>query len=308
MAILLSNIEYIFARANSLGYQIEEIDSSKKVYAIYKNPLRKRYIFGQSLGINSSSSIKICKYKDLTKKILSQANIRVPKGVVVGNSDHLKIVIRKNSLKFPLVIKPVAEALGKGVIAKIETKRELFVQYKNISSKYSQIIIEEYFAGVDHRFFVLSDKVIAVCKRLKPFVVGDGKKTINMLLYELNEKRFRKVRVDGEVERNLAKKELKTDSVLEKGRKVILRQNSNYSTGGITKDVTNSIDDKYTLMARKCADILGLKLCGIDMLISRKCEYMITEVNSLPSFDLHIVPDLGSSKRVDYAVFSNLFK
>ena len=53
-----------------------------------------------------------------------------------------------------------------------------------------------------HRFLILDGEVIAVAKRVKPMVVGDGKLTITELINIYNRGRLRKIPFDVEVKRS----------------------------------------------------------------------------------------------------------
>ena len=57
------------------------------------------------------------------------------------------------------------------------------------------------------------------------------------------------------------------DSIPEKDEIVYLRENSNISTGGDSIDVTDQIPDDYKKIAVDAVAALGVKICGIDLII-----------------------------------------
>ena len=84
--------------------------------------------------------------------------------------------------------------------------------YQKLTKKYKDIIIEKYYEGDDYRVCVINNKVVAVSKRIPPYIIGDGIKSINQLINDLNsderrgedhEKPLTKIKIDDEVIRNL---------------------------------------------------------------------------------------------------------
>ena len=57
------------------------------------------------------------------------------------------------------------------------------------------------------------------------------------------------------------------DSIPKKDEIIYLRENSNISTGGDSIDVTDQIPDDYKKIAVDAVAALGVKICGIDLII-----------------------------------------
>ncbi len=91
---------------------------------------------------------------------------------------------------------------------------------------------------------------------------------------------------DRRIQWSLKRNALSYDSVLDRGRVITLLGNANLSSGGDMIDVTEKIHSSYVEVARKCVYDMGLRLCGLDMLImgdcSEKYPYTIIEVNAGP--------------------------
>ena len=130
-------------------------------------------------------------------------------------------------------------------------------------------IIEEYFKGDDFRFLVLKGKVIAIAKRIPPFVVGDGKKTLKRLIDEFNKGRDKdkKLKIDEETLRNIKKQKVFLGIIIEKGRKIKLRENANKSTGGFSEDVMDKVHPRFKEIAIRATRKVDLSFAGIDLLI-----------------------------------------
>src|SRR5690606_28208840 len=100
----------------------------------------------------------------------------------------------------------------------------------------------------------------------------------------------------------------------EKDEIVYLRENSNISTGGDSIDVTDQIPADYKKIAVDAVAALGVKICGIDLIIedtnvpaTNKNAYGIIEANFNPSMYMHIYPYQGESRRLTKHVLRNLF-
>jgi glutamate--cysteine ligase len=103
------------------------------------------------------------------------------------------------------------------------------------------ILVEEFIKGKEYRFFLIDAQVVAVLHRAPANVTGDGVSTIFELVERKNENPLRgkgyrtplEFLKMGDIERDFLKNQnLSPESVLEEGRKVFLRENSNISTGG----------------------------------------------------------------------------
>jgi D-alanine-D-alanine ligase-like ATP-grasp enzyme len=78
--------------------------------------------------------------------------------------------------------------------------------------------------------------------------------------------------------------------VPEKGRRVYLLDNANLSTGGDSVDVTDKIHPGFRKLAIKLTRDMGLRLCGVDLMIEgditqKPDVYWILEINAAPGLD-----------------------
>ena len=129
-------------------------------------------------------------------------------------------------------------------------------------------------------FDVDGDKLIAAARREPPLVVGDGKRTIRELVDHVNSDPRRgtghatsltKIRFDEIALATLASQGLDAESVPPKGKRVILRNNANLSTGGTATDVTDDVHPEVAERAIAAAKNIGLDICGVDVV----CETML---------------------------------
>lgn len=287
---------FLLKRAKDLGVEVQVIDGDEQIARLSKDG-RVRYLFRNSLPINTNLGGKIGKRKHLTKEILSGIGIRVPKGSLFVKWEDLLKQIEAGLLKFPLVAKPNTACLGNLVIVGIDDAEELKDAFGKVKEKYGVILVEEYVEGEDYRLLVLDNEVIAAARRIAPYVVGDGVKTIQELIDIFNQRRENHLVIEDEVFRNLSKQGMTVNTVLEDNQKVVLRGNANVSTGGIVENVSDKVDDVFKEVAVKAVKELGLRFGGVDIITKdisdSNASYFVTEINSVPGYDLHQTPDIG---------------
>jgi D-alanine-D-alanine ligase-like ATP-grasp enzyme len=92
-----------------------------------------------------------------------------------------------------------------------------------------------------------------------------------------------------------------------KGEKVTLLDNANLSTGGTSIDMTEKIHPDFKKIAVSITKDMGLRLCGVDLMISgdisQKFEgentYHVLEINSAPGLDHYYSSGRKQKKAVE---------
>src|SRR4029453_13745934 len=154
------------------------------------------------------------------------------------------------------------------------------------------------------------------------FVVGGGKRTIEELVEDVNrdsrrgighEKILTKIEIDDLSLALLAGPDPTPRSVPEKGETVYLKSTANLSTGGISRDVTDSVHPSNIHLMERIARIVGLDIAGIDV-ISPTGEKPIAgvgggivEVNAAPGFRMHTDPTEGTPRDAAGGVIEMLY-
>lgn len=307
---ILSNFQYILDEASKKGINFEVVSENEEI-SCFSLGKKKVYVYKKHLPFNNTVGPKISKDKNLTKKVLGFYGVNTPKGILTSSVNEAKQELSNGNLKFPLVVKPNDKALGEDVHALLESDSE-FEKFLSLSfKKNKKVLVENYYEGDDFRFLILNYKVIAVAKREKPYIIGDGVKTVSELVDELDSSRERKVLRDDEFLRITKKQVSGLNEIVVRGKKVILRGNCNFRTGGILANVTDEVSDYYKGIAIRCARALTLRFCGVDFLITdhkNKSEYVVTEVNSVPGMDAHMVADYGNGINVAAMVLNEMFE
>lgn len=278
-----------------------------------------RIIESAITNVTSCVSADISCDKLLTKELLEIQNLPVSKGEKVNNV--IDLLRTADEIGYPVVLKPEFGSKGRGVILKICSEKELLNHYQKLKDKFKDIIIEKYYEGDDYRVCVVGYKVVAVSKRIPPFIIGNGEKSIKELIDELNndelrgedhEKPLTKVKVDDELLRNLSNNNYNLDSILKNKEKLFLRKNSNLSTGGIAIDYTDFISEENKEICERAAKTIGLDICGVDICtndISKSLmeEGAILEVNAAPGLRMHSYPAEGVSRNIGSNIISMMY-
>jgi len=277
------------------------------------------FVKGTSFPVNSQPACFIANNKYLTKRILRKHNILTPKSWLVRTPEEVKRKVLKKNL-FPCVLKPIKGAHGNRVFANIESVDELEEVLPLVFGKFIKrdVLIEEFIDGKDYRLIVIDDKVSAVMERIPAHVIGDGKNNISQLITEFNknpligekyEKPLCKIVINGEVKRNLKKQNKKLTYIPKRKERIFLRQNANISTGGVGKDVTESINQEIKGVAVKAAKAIGMVITGVDIIREKSSNKLyVLELNDTPGINIHHYPYLGNPQNVADDIVEYLFE
>ncbi|KAA9345984.1 cyanophycin synthetase [Adhaeribacter soli] len=265
-------------------------------------------------------AVEIAGDKDLTKRMLHDSGVPVPHGVIIYDEKELDDAIEK--VGYPLVTKPLDSHQGKGASININQYKDALTGFKE-AQKYSKaVIVERFIAGYDYRLLVINGKFVAAAKRTPAAVTGNGISTIRELIEEVNkdprrgvghEKELTMIHIDKDTEMILENKGLTLDSVIPAGEELFLKTTANLSTGGTAMDVTDLCDEYNILMAERIAGIIGLNVCGIDVMTTdiaiplNEAGGAVIEVNAAPGFRMHISPTEGLARNVAEPVIDMLF-
>lgn len=267
----------------------------------------------------------IMENKTVTKKILKQAGFRVPDGKEVATVDEAMQAYEYFS-DSGFVVKPKSTNFGLGIsIFQEGVSRAHFKEAVEIAFKHdSHVLIEEFIAGTEYRFYVLDGKVEGIILRVPANVIGDGSHTIAELVALKNEDPLRGTHyrkplqrlVIGEIERLLLKTQgYSEQDIPAKAQRIYLRENSNVSTGGDSIDMTDQMDESYKQIAVEAVAALGAYVSGIDLMITDNLvpstkaatNYGIIEANYNPAIHMHMFPYQGTGRPLAQLLLVKLF-
>lgn len=261
--------------------------------------------------------------KEGTKRVLKDAGVPVPRGVVIYYLDELEEAIADVG-GYPIVVKPLDGNHGRGISINLNTWEEAEAAYDAAqkASKTKAVIIERFYRGRDHRVLVVNGNVVAVAERVPAHVIGDGHSTISELIEETNRDPRRgdghaniltRIEVDRTTWQLLDQKGYTLDTILREGEMCYLRATANLSTGGIAIDRTDEIHPENVWLAQRIAKLIGLDIAGIDVVTTdisrplREVDGVIVEVNAAPGFRMHFCPSEGLPRNVAAPVIDMLY-
>ncbi|WP_105150493.1 bifunctional glutamate--cysteine ligase GshA/glutathione synthetase GshB [Streptococcus suis] len=263
--------------------------------------------------------------KVVTKKILDQAGFPVPAGAEFANkTDALRYYGQVASSA--IVVKPKSTNFGLG-ISIFQEPASLADYEKALDIAFSEdshVLVEEFVAGTEYRFFILDGKCEAVLLRVAANVVGDGSSTIRELVDQKNQDPLRgrdhrsplEIINLGDIELLMLEQQGYTpDTVLPEGVQAFLRGNSNISTGGDSIDMTDQMDESYKQLAAAMATAMGAWACGVDLIIPDRTKpaskedpnCTCIELNFNPAMYLHTYTYAGPGQSITPKILRKLF-
>lgn len=280
---------------------------------------KSKFIEATITGNTNAIAVDIASDKLLTKEILYNQNLPVARGGRVLNT--LDLLLKADSIGYPVVLKPRYGNHGNGVVVNIQDERTLLKEYNILKNNFDELIIEKYVEGDDYRVLLVNYKVAAVTKRVPPEIIGDGIRNVCELINELNsdprrgndhEKPLTKVKITSELLFYLSSRKITLNSVLKKGEILRIRDNANLSTGGISIDFTDNISKYNCTICERAAKAISLDVCGIDICtkdlnIPLDEEGIILEVNAAPGIRMHEYPYSGEKRNVSEDIIDSLF-
>lgn len=317
--------QMILFDAIQLGLNVEILDEEDQFLKLWHGD-HIEYIKNGNMTSKDNYVIPLAMAnKVVTKKILDQAGFPVPAGAEFANKeDALRYYGQVASSA--IVVKPKSTNFGLG-ISIFQEPASLADYEKALDIAFSEdshVLVEEFVAGTEYRFFVLDGKCEAVLLRVAANVVGDGSSTIRELVDKKNQDPLRgrdhrsplEIINLGNIELLMLEQQGYTpDTVLPEGLQAFLRGNSNISTGGDSIDMTDQMDQSYKQLAADMATAMGAWACGVDLIIpdrtkpASKDEPNCTciELNFNPAMYLHTYTYAGPGQSITPKILRKLF-
>ncbi|MBE8362553.1 bifunctional glutamate--cysteine ligase GshA/glutathione synthetase GshB [Leptospira borgpetersenii] len=304
--------QIVIRDALNRGLEVEVLDRKNHFLRLRNSNGFVQYVKEASkTALDSYMSFLVMENKTISKIVMHESGLLVPEGDSFGDPESALIFWRKNSNR-KIVVKPVTTNFGIGITILVpnaseeDAKKAIKIAFNHSES----VIVEEFAEGNEYRFLVIGAETIAVCNRVPANVTGDGIHTIEELVALKNEDKRRgvghvtpleKIQL-GDTELDVLQQSGFTkDSIPSKDQKVFLRKNSNISTGGDSIDVTDLAHPFYKKLAVKAAQLVGAKICGVDIILKdleKQEDYRILELNFNPVLYIHNYPYEGKNRDV----------
>lgn len=264
-------------------------------------------------SLNHPSARKLVPHKDVQSRVFRSAGLPFPENYVFSRDEEDRAWDWARHV-LPVAIKPATGSKGRDVFLNIADRNEFSDAYTNVSRKWHSVLVEQFKSGSEHRMYVVDGEFIAALVMKPANVTGDGQRSIEELVATKNETALiphRAIRLDTQELATLHAGGLSPESVLEEGRTIYLRQNSNLSTGGDSIDATDSIRPSEAHIAEKAAKAWpGTRAVGFDLVLPREAgdgPPSIVEANLSAGIGGHHHPRFGRAREVCVPILNAMF-
>lgn len=279
---------------------------------------RQRRIWTAETEQTSAIAEGIASDKDLTKTLLKACGVPVPEGEVVSNAAAAWEAAQEIGL--PVVVKPTDGNHGRGVTLDLMTREDVEAAYAVAEPEGSEVIVERYIRGQEHRLLVVGGRVVAAARGEAAWVDGDGRSSVVELIEaQINSDPRRGTTEDHPLGRidladdaavvlDLQRQGLAPHDVPVLGRRVLIQRNGNVSI-----DCTDEVHPEVAHQVSLAARVVGLDIAGVDVVaedISKPLHTQggaIVEVNAGPGLLMHLKPAVGMPRPVGQAIVDHLF-
>ena len=278
----------------------------------------QRRIWTAESDLTSAIAEGIAGDKDLTKSLLKSVGVPVPEGQVVNSPAEAWEAAQDIGL--PVVVKPSDANHGRGVSLELSEQADIEAAYGIADAEGSDVIVERYIKGDEHRLLVVGGKVVAAARGESLWVTGDGTNTVARLIdLQLNtdprrgeEEEFplETIKLDREpaIRLLLERQGLTGETVPAAGQRVLIQRN-----GNVAMDCTDEVHPDVAYLVGLAARVVGLDIAGIDLVtqdISRPLLEQggaVVEVNAGPGLLMHLKPAEGLPRPVGKHIVDHLF-
>lgn len=240
----------------------------------------------------SAVAMSRCDDKRLTRRIVSEAGIAVPRGrLATFDADDHAFLAEVGDV----VVKPTRGEQGKGITVGIDGPEELDAALARAREQHPEVLIEQRAPGDDLRLVVINGKVVAAALRRPAEVVGTGKHTVRELIETQSRRRAAatggesRIPMDDVTESTVREAGWALDDVLPDGVRLRVRRTANLHQGGTIHDVTAEVNPELRRVAVAAAEAVGIPVTGIDLLVPDVTaeEYVFVEANERPGLANH---------------------
>ena len=240
-------------------------------------------IIRYEFDLNSAVSYEIAKDKYATYAMLKNNNIPIVEHNAIFNpvsrseyfDENFKLILELNLKRYgKLVIKANDSCKGKDVYAFDNVLDGIAIIEKLFKQGFPLVVVCPFVdIKYEYRAVVLDDEVVYLYKKQKPFVIGNGKSTVQELIDEKNQN------VDVALE---IIKELNLNYIPKDGEKILVSWKHNLSSGAeaIKVDSDDPNYDNIINLAKNAAKTIGIRFASVDIILENNTdELSIMEIN-----------------------------
>lgn len=287
----------IWEEAVRRNIPMEQVVMFGKPIDYYRAHINGNYFYFNSLPIPPhlpQSGYKWVDDKLRLAKELQAVGIPAPQTIKVRTLAEAKKAF--DVLQKPLIIKPEFGSRGRHTTTNINTLEEMEKAFALAKQITVSAVAQEHLVGSIYRATVIDGKLVGFYRADQPQIVGDGERTVAMLIEEKN--KFRRERVseiviNQDLKDFIGRNGYSLESVLPAGEVLHLSAKTGRMYGSYTKEMFPDIHPKlhgiFEHAGRVCnAPILGFDLIMLDATADPDAQrWGVIECNSLPFIDLH---------------------
>lgn len=240
----------------------------------------------------SAVAMSRCDDKRLTRRIVSEAGISVPRGRLASFDDGDQAFLDEVG---DVVVKPVRGEQGLGITVGVASPEALAGALARAREHCPHVLIEQRAPGDDLRLVVIDGSVVAAAVRRPAEVVGTGRHSVRDLIAAQSRRRAAAtggeshIPVDEVTEATVHEGGWELDQTLPEGVRLRVRRTANLHTGGTIHDVTAEVHPDLRSVAVATAAAIGIPVTGIDLLVPdlSSPEYVFIEANERPGLANH---------------------
>ena len=140
----------------------------------------QRRIWTAETDLTSAIAEGIASDKDMTKTLLKSCGVPVPEGAVADSPEAAWD--EAEDIGVPVVVKPSDANHGRGVSLDLRTREEVMAAWHIADAEGSEVIVERYIPGDEHRVLVVAGQVVAAARGETLWVAGDGRSSVQQLI------------------------------------------------------------------------------------------------------------------------------
>ncbi|MDR2852119.1 MAG: cyanophycin synthetase [Burkholderiaceae bacterium] len=277
---------------------------------------RQQRIWSAQTDDTSATGEYLANNKDLTKPLLKSCGVPVPEGWVVESPEEAWEAAQEIGL--PVAVKPADVNDGRGISLDLRTREEVMAAFPLAQLEDSDVMVEHFVPGAEHRLLVVGGKVVAAVRGEPLTLTGDGRSSVRALIdSQVNSDPRRGaaeefpldvIDIDARLQLELQRQQLNAESVPAAGCVVTLQRNGNLSA-----DCTDQVHPEVAHAALLAVRVAGLNVAGVDIVARDISQPLQTQggaviaVNARPNLLVHLKPAVGAPRPVGRAICDYLF-
>ena len=240
-----------------------------------------KFISGYKFDLNMHGIGNVFDDKYATYEVLKSKNIPIinhkiifkttNKNAYATNANSYDIVLeyfKENNSN--IVLKANDSTCGNDVYH-ITNANELTKWLNNLFKKSFSISICPFLKiRQEYRLVILNNECVLAYAKVKPVVIGDGKRTLRDLLIEFNPYYFK----------NRLENDSQYKKILAKNEKYEYNWQFNLSKGANCYLVDDDLKDRLIDISKKITNCIDLGFCSLDIIENEQNELLVMEINS----------------------------